>query len=83
MWGGGHQRLVLATTIADFGVPVSSRFRDGEMIRAVCPEPQHHLCAVPLPSTLLGRGSIDPSAHRQLEHIWLPDEGGSSQPGGS
>lgn len=36
---------------------------------AVCPKHQRHLCA----ARLLGRGSIDPSAQKQLEHIWLPD----------
>lgn len=48
----------------------------------VCPERQHHIRAAWLPSPLLGRGSMDPSAQQQLEHIWLPDEGDSSQPGG-
>lgn len=68
---------------ADFGVPISSRFRASEMSWAVCPERQRHRCAARLPSPLLGRGSVDPSTRRQLEHIWLPDEGDSSQPGGS
>lgn len=79
----GIRGSALATTSAGFGAPVLGRFRDGEMNRAACPEPQHQLWAAQLPSALLGRGSIDPSARRQLEHIWLPDEGGSSQPGGS
>lgn len=86
MWGrGGKGRAsggsAPATIRADFGVPISSRFRDSEMSRAVCPEHQHHRCAEQLPSPLLGRGSIDPSAQRQLEHIWLPDVGGSSHAG--
>lgn len=79
----GIRGSALPTTSPDFEAPVSSGFGDGAMGCAVCPEPQHQLCAGRLPSTLLGRGSIDPSARRQLEHIWLPDEGGSSQPGGS
>lgn len=70
-----------ATISAEFGVPISSRFRDSEMSWAVCPEHQHHCHAEQLPLLLLSRGSIDPSAQRQLEHIWLPDVGGSSQPG--
>lgn len=58
-----------AAVSADSGVPISGRFRDSEMSWAVCPKRQHHLCV----ARLLGRGSIDPSAQKQLEHIWLPD----------
>lgn len=50
-------------------VSVSSRFRDGGVSWAVRAEPQHHLCAVQLPSALLGRGSIDPSAQAAGAHL--------------
>lgn len=79
--GAGGQREVSVS--ADFGIPIASGFRDSEMHWAVCPEQQDHCCTARLLSLLLGRGSIDPCSQRQLEHIWLPDECGSSQPGGS
>lgn len=50
----------LATTSADFGVPVSSGFRDGEMSWAVCPEPQHQLRAGRLHQRCSAEGASTP-----------------------
>lgn len=78
----GIRGSALATTNAGFGVPFLGVQGWWNEQGCLCPA-SAELCAAQLPSVLLGRGSIDPSARRQLEHIWLPDEGGSSQPGGS